>query len=332
MGLVMISYKPLVVHITPTPLVGAPYQISNAINSYAQDFESVVLCLNDYPSSLAGVFPNQMIFFNKKNYFLIERILAKASIIHIHNFYDGEIIKNISKVAGDKNKARFIYQVHSPTREGPIFYDNFTSFVDVVFDKKFVVGQYQPRLYQDFIPVPNIVGDSANISIAENDAKTNILFSPAHNRTGGRWNDKYSKTLDEAMLSIQQLQLANIIQVSNVNQYELFNLRKQCQISIDEIVTGGFHQISLEALACGNAVINNADCLSMMQLSYFAKNHELPPFINANENSINKVLTELLFNKDKLAYYQQSSFDYFNKNLRVEHLINFYLDEYRELV
>lgn len=316
-----------VVHLSPTPLVGAPGKIVDALEAYS-DYSSKCFIFNDYPGELKGKFLANSTLFSKETEAFIIQTIENAKILHIHNFIPLKYVARIKSIVA-KYPKKLIYHAHSPLREGPVFFD-YARESSFDFDAKLVVAQYHPRQYPDSMPVPNLVMEAPSFQIITQDEKPVILFSPAHKRTGGRWNDKVSESLDQALESIQKLDLAEVIYVNGIHPNDLFFIRRSAHITIDEIVTGAFHQISLEGLATGNVVINNADWFSCQMLA--SSEGKSPPFIRANNENIGSILLELVQNKAKIAELQQQSYDYFTKNLAPSQLIQKYVKIYDKVL
>jgi len=320
-----------VLHISPTPLVGAPGKISNSLNKYT-NIQSDTIILKDYPNHLGSIFiKDAIVFSNNSNPLLKELVTEKINsvdIIHVHNFlpssFENYLIKNL------KNKSvKFIYHVHSCTGEGPLFFKR-TNSSKIKYDLLLAVSQLQPRLFQDHYFAPNIVLSKPNYQPCLDVPK--IIFSPAHKKTGMRWGDKYSKNLNSALGCINETGKAKLIEILGVSPLELFETRKLVDITIDEINSGGFHQVSLEGLAAGNAVINGADWFSLEVIKNISKRNERPPFIIANENNIKNILVHHITNIDNLNRIKKESYEYFCENLKPDHLIKYYVKYYEHVL
>lgn len=132
---------------------------------------------------------------------------------------------------------------------------------------------------------------------------------------GGRWNDKTSTELRNALNLISKKDDIELVIPDKLSPHTLFELRRSCHITIDEIVTGSYHQISLEGLAAGNVVINNSDCLSNTFLEQVAEADSAPPFIIMNNKNVTHKLNELINNRDEIIKIQHSSLSYYNSFL-----------------
>lgn len=321
----MKKYK--IVHISQTPLVDSPRKISDGLNFYTEDFQSISIIINDYPGKLSSLFNNRTLNYYKQNELCLRKI-SEADIIHIHNQIEEKVEQEIFSFSNDFVK--FVYQVHSPLREGPLFF-NYTP-TKIKFDKKLVVGQYQPRFYEDFIIVPNLILENPSLNLIKENEKPKILFSPSHKRIGGRWNDKFSNELIDTLNSLKQLNKIELYLVENYSPFELYELRKNIHITIDEIVTGSFHQVSLEGLFCGNVVINNSDFFSDLALQNITYSEQEIPFFKANNKNVNERILNLCDNYKEIQKYQKASYEYAKNQLRVVNLIKHYTNVYKDIL
>ena len=315
-----------IVHISKTPLVGAPGNISSYINTL-DDFESCHLYSNDYPEPLRCFFT--------KNSFKIElksniklwwtiHTLQEANIIHIHNDITDEVIDLLCEYAPH---ARYFYHVHSPLREPPLYVD-VPERLPFNFEKKLCVAQVYPRLYPDYFMVPNIIPHQGIKNISESEHEIKILFSPTHNRTTNmRFGGKYSPRIKDILEKLHKE--VKVIQPEKpIPPNELIRIRELVDISIDEIVTGGFHQVSYEGLACGNIVINNADEFSKINFASAIRANEEPPFFRCDDYTLKDKINDLLSDRKKLLRIRQASLAYYRKYMRPERLIKIFSDLY----
>ena len=300
-----------IVHIAKTPLAGSPGRLSDELNK-VESVHSICFIERDYPGELSGKFIGSSIVIDKNTTALLANKIENADICHIHNDLTND---TLNVVLSNAERCKFIYHVHSPLREGPLFFNNHVSF-DIDFYKRIVVAQYHPRQYQEFTPVLNIVPFKPSTTPAPLKGKIKILFSPSHSRTGGRWNDKTSPELDRALSLISKRDDVEVIIPGKLSPSALFELRRTCHITIDEIVTGSYHQISLEGLAAGNIVINNSDALSNMFLEMVSGADSTPPFITLNNKNVLRGLTELINDKGKIVQLQKQSLSYYKKYLQ----------------
>lgn len=317
-----------VTHISKTPLVGAPGRIAHYIN-LQDNFESIHIYLRDYPNHLKGFFIKNSFLWDetegyKKNF--LQNFIEKSHIIHIHNEIDEYFQEIIMKLNRNSKK---IYHVHSPLREGPLFTDISESFL-FSFDRKCCVNQIYPRLYNEFLPMPNII-DILPKKLSNNRRKISILFCPTH-KGGGRYGSKYSEKTTDILNNLEKTGYFEIIHAPSIPPIFLSEIRRQSDFVLDEINSGGFHQASLEALSTGVIAINNADYLTKDFYSRSICANEIPPFLQCSDDSMYEILLNIKDSKDYILSLQEKSLDYFYEFLQPERLIKFYITLYEELV
>jgi len=317
-----------ILHLTPTPLVQAPEKVSNILNRFSE-YSSEIVVLNDYPNHLKGKFIANAILYSVDTKDVVQKLIERANIIHVHNFLPTTFI-DFFKQCLVNSDAKLVYQVHSPLREGPIFYD-YAQESGFDFDKCLVVSQYHPRLYPSFIPVPNIITAKPSLNLLNKNEKPFILFSPAHKNVGLRWNDKITKNLNKVLDSVNGLGLAKVKEVSGLSPHDVFSIRRFSHISIDELATGAFHQVSMEGLATGNVVFNNADYFSCQMLSFVAKTSKNVPFVRTDDDAFSENLMAYLSDNEKIRFKQEEGYQYFVDNLLPEHLVKHFIKIYDEV-
>jgi len=314
-----------IVHISKTPLAGSPGRLSDEINKL-NEISSLAFIEKDYPGELSGKFIyNSVLLDCSSSWDLLKHSIRSADIIHIHNDVSTECLYLI---LNQNPTSKFVYHVHSPLREGPLFFEVYKT-LGIEFHRKIVVGQYHPRHYSDFIPLLNIVPFKATSNVKNVDDKIRILFSPSHTRTGGRWNDKVSAELDRTLKLIAKDKKFEIITPNKISPSALFELRKTCNITIDEITTGSYHQISLEGLAAGNVVINNSDFFSNIFLETLSNSSEHVPFVRMNNRNVSKKLPELLSEPEEIYSIQKQSIKFYKKYLSPQKTANRLINIYK---
>jgi hypothetical protein len=109
-------------------------------------------------------------------------------------------------------------------------------------------------------------------------------------------------------------------------------LRRTCHASIDEIMTGAFHQVSLEGMCAGNVVINRADYFSKALLAQCTASFAIPPFLFADETTIDSVMISLSADEEQTRRLQQASINYFVDHLAVQKMAERYHDVYKSII
>jgi hypothetical protein len=313
--------KTKIVHLSPTPLVGAPGKIAHAQREIGHDSQCVIF--NDYPKSgpLCGFFTSQSIVMDENTRDFVEGLLSEAEVIHIHNFIpeslEGWVRTNLGA-------SKLVYHAHSPMREGPLYYDRSDQFD---YDVKLVVGQHWGRLHPKHVSVPNLVLDAPSVSLRKSGQPLKVMYSPTHKHKG-RWTSKHSAELVSSLEGLSKLGLIELIAPKvPIPPSALLQMRRKCHLTIDEISTGGFHQVSLEGLCTGNMVLNKADYFSKNNFSRFSEGC-FPPFVYGSDSCIADVLLEYAQSVDKTNAAQMESYNYYLKYCDYRRLVKFYDEAY----
>lgn len=306
-----------IVHITPTPLVGAPGKIAWA--QLMKGHEAVAVGLSDYPKNgpLAKMFIDRTLMIDDFTRAHIENNITRADVIHIHNFLPPDRVDWLREL---NQSASYIYQAHSPLREGPLYVERSQDYDILDIKSRLVVGQYAGRMYPEFIPVPNIILSPPSIRKRKKGERLRVMFSPTHARSG-RWNAKFSATVETTLRALSKIGKIDVISPSQAVAPEaLMEVRRSCHVSIDEIATGAFHQVSLEAICAGNIAINRADYFCKATYASFCDG-EMPPFLYADDSSIADTLLRLAEDWEETANLQQKSYDFFQRHCNPLHQV-----------
>lgn len=319
-----------ILHISRTPLVAAPGKVVAALNRYT-DYEAVHIVGEDYPKPLQGMFIGEAIVYSNEPSIVAvcESLIRHADLIHIHNDMQAPLCQLVRRAA--KPSCRFVYQVHSPLREGPLFFDR-SQTLGFDFAAKLSLPHSQQRFFPDHRMVPNLVLFRPSVRPLADQEPIRVLFSPAHRRSGLRWNDKVSESLDNALTVLTTLRAAEVLDVKGIPPATLAEIRRTTHVSIDEIVTGAFHQVSLEGLATGNVVINNADFFAVHSLKMVCGTTDDPPFFRLGEHDVGEQLLALVRDRERVRRLQQASYEYFMEHLRPDKLIRCFTDIYDEVI
>ena len=318
----------LIVHLSRTPAAGAPIRLSDAINAYT-GYRSICFIESDYKGSQAGIFRGSGVYLPEGKDFLEYRLLSEclkqADILHIHNM----ISPALATMLREKHPyIPTVYHMHSPRREGPLYVPRGGDLQRSIA-RVLVVAQAHPRFYPDATPVPNIVPRPPTPINRPADGKVRILFAPMEIRDG-RWNGKGTPTLNAALEELRLDPAVELIAlVKPAPSHVIEKVRAICDITIDEVVTGGFHQISIEGLQAGNAVINGADFLSLRTMAGWAG--AKPPFIVSNPKNVRENLMRLVRDEDYRRQVQAISAEYSERHLQPQDLIKRYEEVYHGL-
>lgn len=312
-----------VVHISKTPLVGAPGNISYFLNQ-RDDYRSVHFCSTDYPPALANFFTKNSIVLDLKNKIICDYFVdcvKQANIIHIHNELDDSVVNMLLDLAPN---VKYYYQVHSPMREPPLYGDS-SKRLPFCWTRKLSIAQVHPRLYNNYYMVPNIIPHEGVKEISDNKVMK-LLFSPTHNRGRDmKFSGKYSEGTEVCLKTWSTTKDIEIIKPEKpIAPNVLIKIRERTDASIDEIATGGFHQASYEALACGNITINSADIFAKLAFANAIDADELPPFYWCDDENIYDNVNRLIYDHEYRMKEKYKSVEYYKKYMRPQRLISIF--------
>ena len=319
-----------ILHMSRTPLVGAPGKIAAALNAHT-DFRAAAIVAEDYPRELAGLFLGESIVYEEKSPIrdVCKQLVRSADVIHVHNDLTIPLRQLVHGAAS--NKAKFVYHVHSPLREGPLFFDR-ADILGFDWSARLSIPHYPQRFFQDYRLVPNIVlFPHGHRPLGDRDP-ARVLFSPAHRRRGLRWGDKVSTALETSLSSLRSAGEADVIDVKGIRPSALFELRLTTHVSIDEIVTGAFHQVSLEGLCAGNVVVNGADWFAVKSFQMATGASDGPPFVRMDEDDVAIELPELVRDRERIRRFQRASWEYYQAHLLPAKLVGRFVDVYEEVL
>lgn len=263
-----------VVHITENPIAGAPINLSNALNKYQSDkIRSRHIAQSDRNEN--RVFDSDIIVDQEKEGFLRD-ILEQADIIHLHNFYQNQhLFRKHPKLWDVVMKKKRVWQAHTQRDI------SWMSMEDGLNDKRakhLVIGQYHPRMYPECEVVPNVIDIFEQALMPDWSVKNEIprvVYSPSRIRCKGWDNKGYDETIPVLQRLVDDRRITAEI-IFNVTHNECLSKRRRADISIDEIVTGSYHLVSLESLSAGLVTIAGLDTIQIATLEHLTGSRELP--------------------------------------------------------
>jgi len=161
-----------------------------------------------------------------------------------------------------------------------------------------VDGEYQTRLYPGSIPVPECLPLAREWfrPAAKPRDRVRIAYSPSN--TGGRdgWDDKGYDQVRSILLKLVEdcdgksgLPPIEADIITGIPLGECLLRKATAHIVIDECVTGAFHSNSIQGLAHGCVVLNNADELCIENVRTVTGGAE-PPFSRCSMERLDAVL------------------------------------------
>lgn len=315
-----------ILHLTNSTLAGAPGMLSQAINHYS-DHTSTVAQFNDKgPARI--IFQPETLYLDQSEWTLdwLRGAIRQSDVIHIHNLIPLFALSVMAEE--DLRDKKLIYQVHSPLYEPPNVGD-LSDEMGLPFNTKLVIGHFHPRQFPDYKIVPNCLfrrNMFTGISGPKRD-KFRVLFSPS-SKARMRWNAKSSPIVNQTLDALAQVPDLELASFTDLAPEMLIMHRLGADISIDEVLSGSYHLVSYEGLACGNAVVNGCDDLSVFAFQAAFRTTEIPPFVVTNERGLLRTILDLARDRASLEEIKAHSKEFFWDVMAPERVVSIFLEIY----
>lgn len=234
-----------VLHLTQTPLAGAPAHLSRILNRYTPHRSRCVLRMTNGPNRRSNLWWNYDISGPSQTQ--LDSEIDRADLVHMHGKpYPVEL-----------NGKPSLLQYHTP----PGGYRPLQTH-GAYNGRKLVIAQYHPRFYRDARIVPNLIDihDAEWRPEPKSDSTVTIFYSWATEKPGG-WSDKGSRETRRILdrLANRYQGRLKVIVKTDRPYAECMAAKRGADICIDECVTGSYHIQSLEGCAVGAATFNAID-------------------------------------------------------------------------
>ena len=311
-----------VLHISYTPLAGAPIRIVNALNKHtAIKARLVNLSPNEYG---ARTFPEDIIFVDNKEF--SELLVSKADIIVAHHPIDlckNKFGINFKDIA--KSSCKFIQHFHSN------YYSYKMQFPCLNgYDAYCVIPHYPERSFLGLEILPNIIpiNDNELVPSHRHNIIPKVVFSASirNKRFSSRWGTKGYYEVSRKMKKLSKKYGFEYSEIFDIPYHEAMKIKQESDIVIGDIVTGSYHLTELEGLSMGKCVFCNLDGRSIQTLISEFKCKDIP-FVNVSIDELDDVLYQVI---NKKLYEQIGEFSrnwiekYYNDAHLIQRHVNFY--------
>lgn len=319
-----------ILHLSPSILAGAPGMLADAQRELL-GHDAHHLRVGDAGPARDLMSPNSLTLTDcPEDRELFSDYLAEAEVIHVHNFLPPLLLRWAAAVPGSYDRT-WVYQVHSPSHERPLFLD-LSADHGVHWHARLAVCHAHPRMFPDFRPMPNVLYRPFITATTQakppNDGPLRVLHSPS-THSGGRWSAKSDALFELEMQRLQADPRLRLNTVEGASPRKVATMRHLSHVSIDEVVTGGYHLVSYEGLAAGNVVINGADALSHAAFAMGFRTTEPPPWIVTDSADVHQNLLDLSRDQQRLAELMAASHDYFWRVMAAPRVVQFYDEVYQ---
>lgn len=328
-----------ILHLSHTPLVGAPGRICRALNLHP-GIDARWAVLDSQVGNYSSMAFDMDLDWNQ-NRDEVVAIAETADVIHLHN-YLGLTSQDFAPLdfSAMRNQGRAIVrQFHST----PSFIARYlkTDVAEVLGCPlpKLVIAQFQERYYPSARLVPNIVfPDDHNTPTLELDERLRIGFAPSrfNSARSSRWDTKgYPETrrllfrLARTMQSLGRKVEIDIIE--QVSHAECLSRKAKCHIFLDDLVTGSYHLNTLESLAMGATTLTYLDSRTQSAVYDLTGRIDFPA-INTGLENAHDVLVDLASNPVIALEVGRRSKAWMEMHWNPGNLALHFLNAYREVV
>lgn len=321
-----------VVHVSATPLAGSPIRIVNALNKYT-DVQARSINLN---AKAYGVltFPEDLLWNEDREE--CEDLIGQADILHFHHWFDYGSLENpfnFNFLSAMKKNAKYLMHWHSnPMTISSLVGQSVKSLVNSN-TPQMVVAQFHESYYPNAYPVPLIVEVESLLPKLHQAETPMVFFSPSSKRHAyeERWETKGKPDILHLLDSLKGERKLDYKLVENIPFSECNKMRGECDIVIDDMVTGGFHTTSLESMALGKPTFSYMDSRTQMVLSQLTGTTDCP-LINVRYPDAKSILREVAENKGLRTDLGQFSRDWMLKYYSEEKMVACYKQGYLNLL
>ncbi|MBT0664542.1 hypothetical protein KI809_09550 [Geobacter pelophilus] len=324
-------------HLALTPLAGSPIRIVNALNRHT-GISARLVVLNPVAYG-TRVFENDLTWIPNDEDILA--LIETADILHFHHWMD--LADNPFHFDFGRMVARGAKVVRHFHSTANFIANNNKEILDQIKDDPFpkiVIAQHQERYYPHARLVPNIVPLSAEeyTPLTRKPAEPSIFFAPSSPRSAWysydpllRWDTKGAPEIMRLLDRVKSQFCAVTVRVrQNIPHDQCLRERRQSHISVDDIVTGGYHLSSLEGLSQGIPTFAWLDGRIQKVLHELTGADELP-WLNFHLEDAEQAFSALLHDPDLRTSIGKLSRAWMEKYWSEPEMIQHYVSVYHDL-
>ena len=297
----------LIMHLSTTPLVGAPGSICRALNMH-EGVEARWAVLDATVGSYDKmVFDLDLQWKNDRQQII--DLVQRCDVLHLHNFIglDSKIFSPIDFRVMWNQRRTIVRHFHST----PMWVaKNMGVSEEAILNcpiPKLVIAQHQERFIGNARMVPNIVFPNSKICrLRSNDAPLRIGYAPSRflSARAARWDTKgYPETVKMLQRLVRTARKQGlgieIDLIELVSHSECLRRKSDCDIFIDELVTGSYHLNTLEALCTGIACLTFLDRRTQQAITALTGRTDFPA-ISVGLEHAHDVLLELCRDRESV--------------------------------
>ncbi len=256
----------LIMHLSTAPLVGAPGAICRSLNMHA-GFEARWAVLDAAVGSYDKMVFDLDLQWSKDREEIID-LVNRCDVLHLHNFIglDSVLFSPINFRFMWKQGRPMVRHFHSTPQWISRSLHCTEAEVLACPIPKVVIAQFHERYFPTAKLVPNIVFPPTLKRVRALTAPLRIGYAPSRfgSARAARWDTKgYPETvklLRRVVRSAGRLGIGVELElIEQVSHAECLRRKLECDIFIDDLVTGSYHLNTLEALSAGVACLTYLD-------------------------------------------------------------------------
>jgi 2-polyprenyl-3-methyl-5-hydroxy-6-metoxy-1,4-benzoquinol methylase len=319
-----------VVHLSLTPLAGAPIRIVDALNRHTACHARLI---NLHPEAYgARRFPEDLGWTSDTEE--CRAVLADADILHLHHWVDVEFspFGNLRKLAP---RAQILRHFHSVIESISMFTGTDEASIRDDPLPQVVIPHCAERDFPNARVVPNLVPeqDAAYQPKETESHPCRVFFSPTLpcSFKDARWDTKGRPEVLRVLRHLVRRRLIQVDLVEGVPFSEAMSRKGHSDLVVDDIVTGAFHLTSLEALAQGKPTLAFLDARSVSVISELTGASRLP-WVNVRLEDAAEVIEALATDPDLRRELGQESRQWIEQWYAEKRMVRHFEAVYDELM
>lgn len=284
-----------VVHLSDNLMSAAPFRLAQIQRLYGINARVINREAYTNPGPRQRAYPYDLLVDSPES--ILRLVLEEADIIHYHHRWKESILFRLLPWTYEVVKEKpSLMQFHVPRT------DEMEPVLRNPAVVKLVVAQYHVRMYPECIPFQNAVPIDDELHRPQfifNEPPI-IAYTPPDCEAEGWWYKGYRETK-----KVLDSGFRHRI-VTDSPWREAMEARQNCDIAIDEVVTGSYHMCSLESLSQGLATIAGLDAQTVDALESVTGTRD-HPWIVANPETLYQELVELIANPEFLQAKRKES-------------------------
>ncbi len=326
-------------HLSITPLVGAPGNICRALQQRPGVQARWCVLQPSVGSYSKMVFELDLTWERDRDEVIA--LADGADVLHLHNFIDLQTqdFAPIDLAALWRAGKPMLRHFHSTPQAVARYMRSTEATVQACPIPKLVIAQYPERYYPTARVVPNVVFAPANTQRQRpRGATVRIGYAPSRFNPGraARWD---TKGYPETCKMLRRLQASarragvslEVDVIEQVTHAESLRRKADCDVFIDDLVTGSYHLNTLESLVLGVACVTYLDG-RMLRTLYEATGQVDFPVINVGLEHAHDVLLNACRDPESIHAIGAHSRQWMGQHWPAPTVADVFLGIYRDVI